>query len=84
MLLGLDGGLAARTGEGGFELGPQIRGLLTFGLLSLYTRYAWFPNADEGRDLWQFGAMFKIPLAAPGGFGPSAPWDMGERVEENP
>lgn len=80
-IVGFDGGVGVRPAEdGGLELGPQVRGLLTFGLLSFYVRRGFWPDATRHRNVWQVGAMFKIPLRDPWGMGPSAGWDMGERT----
>lgn len=75
---GVDGGLGLRPApESGLQMGPQFRGLLTVGLVALYARYGFWPEATEHRHVRQFGIMLKIPLASPRGFGPTADWDMG-------
>lgn len=61
-LLGLDGGVAARFGDGGPEWGPQARLMISAGFFSLYGRYAYLLDTDE--HLGQAGVMFKLPLWA--------------------
>lgn len=82
MVLGVDGGVGVKPGEdGGVQLGPQVRGLLTFAVFSLYARFAYWPDATQ-KNVQQYGVLLKFPLAMPWGQGPSAAWDMGDKPKE--
>jgi len=81
-VFGVDGGAGVRTAEDdGLEIGPQVRGLFTFGLLSFYYRHAFWPHASTNRTVRQAGLMLKVPLGSPWGTGPTSPWDLGRRSE---
>jgi hypothetical protein len=66
---GVDGGAAARMGGDAIEWGPTGRVFVTVGILSVYVRYAYFPDPlRAGTDnVLQVGGLFKLPLAAWGG-----------------
>ncbi len=68
-LLGIDGGAAARVGGDRIEWGPTGRLFIGLGLVSLYIRYAYFPEPlAVGNDhVLQIGALLKLPLFATGG-----------------
>ncbi len=64
--LGIDGGAAARFGGSRPEWGAAGRLFVTVGLLSIYGRYAYFPEplrADNDHVV-QIGALLKLPFAA--------------------
>jgi hypothetical protein len=67
--LGIDGGAAARIGGSRVEWAPTGRLFLTFGIVSLYGRYAYFVDPLRvGNDhVVQLGGLLKIPFAAWGG-----------------
>ncbi len=66
---GIDGGAATRFGGDRVELGPTGRVFLTVGILSIYGRYAYFPDAiaSGNEHVVQIGGLFKLPFAAWGG-----------------
>jgi hypothetical protein len=62
MVLGLDGGLAARFGrQPDPELGFHVRGMLALGLFSLYGRYGGWPGAGGVEHVGQVGITLKFP-----------------------
>ncbi|MFN3197144.1 MAG: hypothetical protein ACE366_01830 [Bradymonadia bacterium] len=63
-VLGIDGGLAARHGDGEWLLGPQGRVLLSLGFFSLYGRLALFDDDGDDIQVWQVGMLLKMPLWA--------------------
>ena len=60
MILGIDGGVAFRTGDEDPSLGFAGRLLLALGLLDLYGRALVFEDDIQ----WQVGLMFKLPFWA--------------------
>ncbi|MCA9538992.1 MAG: hypothetical protein KC620_08885 [Myxococcales bacterium] len=62
MVLGLDGGGAARLRDGAFDYGAQGRLLIATGPFALYGRYAWFPEGET--HMVQIGLTIKLPLWA--------------------
>jgi hypothetical protein len=62
-ILALDGGFAARF-AGETDLGGAVRLCATVGLFSLCGRYTHF-SAERDRDLFQVGALLKVPLMSP-------------------
>lgn len=77
--LGVDGGLGIRGYDSAVEFGPQIRGLLTFGLFSLYYRQTYWPRATNNRNVQQVGMLLKIPLVGGRGSGAWPPDNLGRR-----
>ena len=59
---GFDGGAGLRYDGDEVQFGPQGRFLLTVGIVSLYGRYAYWPDPDS--HTIQAGAMFKLPVAS--------------------
>ena len=66
---GIDGGVATRMGGDRVEPGATGRVFVTIGILSLYGRYAYFPDPLRAGDdhVVQVGGLFKLPFAAWGG-----------------
>ena len=64
-MFGLDGGAAARIGGDRVEWGPTGRLFLSVGVLSIYGRYAYFPDPLRSGDdhVVQVGALLKLPFA---------------------
>ncbi len=64
MVLGLDGGLAARFGrQDDPELGFHVRGVVALGLFSLYGRYGGWPGAGGALEhVGQVGITLKLPV----------------------
>ena len=63
MVLGLDGGPAARFGRADDpEFGFQARGMIALGLVSIYGRYGGWPQADGIEHVGQVGLTFKLPV----------------------
>jgi hypothetical protein len=67
--IGIDGGAATRIGGERLDWGPTGRLFVTIGILSIYGRYAYFPESLGVKDdhVVQIGGMFKLPFAAWGG-----------------
>lgn len=67
--IGIDGGAASRIGGDRIEWGPTGRLFFTIGILSVYGRYAYFPEplVAENDHVVQIGGLFKLPFAAWGG-----------------
>jgi hypothetical protein len=63
--LGIDGGGASRIGSGRVEWGATGRLFLTVGVISIYGRYAIFPDPiiQGNEHIVQIGALVKIPFA---------------------
>ena len=63
--LGVDGGGAARIGSGRVEWGATGRLFLTLGIVSVYGRYAIFPDPllQGNEHVIQVGALVKVPFA---------------------
>lgn len=59
-VLGVDGGVAVRTGEADPALGFAARALLAFAVFDLYGRALIFEDDMQ----WQVGLMLKLPLWA--------------------
>ena len=68
-VFGIDGGGASRIGSGRVEWGATGRLFLTVGIISLYGRYAIFPDPiiQGNEHIVQIGALVKIPFAIWGG-----------------
>ena len=64
--VGFDAGIGAHFGDGGPTFGPQGRLLLTAGIITLYGRFAHWPELEE--QVVQAGLKIKLPLIAPWGF----------------
>jgi hypothetical protein len=62
--LGVDGGGAVRLGGDRAEWGPTGRLFLTLGIVSLYGRYAYFPEALGAKNdhVVQIGCLVKLPF----------------------
>ena len=61
---GIDGGGAARIGTGRVEWGATGRLFVTVGIVSIYGRYALFPDplVQRNEHVIQVGALVKVPL----------------------
>jgi hypothetical protein len=64
-LIGVDGGVALRA-AGETAVGATARLVVSAGVFALYARYAHFA-ADRDSDVFQVGAMLKLPLHSPFG-----------------
>jgi hypothetical protein len=69
---GADGGVAARVGSGRIEAGATGRLFLTIGIVSIYGRYAIFPDpiVAGNEQVVQIGALVKVPFKIWGGANP--------------
>ncbi|MBX3154940.1 MAG: hypothetical protein KF773_02985 [Deltaproteobacteria bacterium] len=65
-VVGLDGGIAQRF-DGERRTGAAARLSLSAGVVALYVRYMYFPDAVMDDHVVQIGGMFKLPLAKPWG-----------------
>lgn len=66
-IVGVDGGAALRLAGGERELGVTGRISVSVGLLGLYARYAYFPDAMDNDHVLQVGVALKLPLMTIGG-----------------
>jgi hypothetical protein len=64
-LVGIDGGVATRLGGERVEIGVASRLFVTFGVLSVYARYAFFPEPLQAENMHavQIGGLLKLPFA---------------------
>ena len=65
--VGLDGGLALRRADGETEVGVAGRVTVGVGMVGLYGRYLYFPDAEKGDHVVQIGIAIKLPLFTAGG-----------------